>query len=54
MYICPPAKEVYVYNNYNFVPMTMGGIRARPNYDEKFKSNATIEEVVNDFMISRM
>ena len=53
MYICPPMEKVHVYNNYNYVPYTVGGFRIYPNYNEKDK-NSDIDNFVDDFILSRM
>ena len=57
MYICPPKEKLYLFNNFNYVPYTMGGFRIFPNYDVKDKESKNakeIDSVVNDFVLSRM
>jgi hypothetical protein len=57
MYICPPAEKVYIFNNYNYVPYTMGGFKILPNYDIKDKESKKakiIDSMVDDFVLSRM
>ena len=41
--ICPPGKDVYVMNNWNYVPYTMAGVKIYPNYNEKLHSNETVD-----------
>lgn len=44
MYICPPHEGMYIYNNYNFVPYTMGGFRMYPNYNKKYNTMSKEEK----------
>jgi hypothetical protein len=44
MYICPPQKGMYIYNNYNYVPYTMGGFSMYPNYNKKYNTMSKEEK----------
>ena len=52
LYMCPPADELYLYNNFEYYPQKGIGLEISPNY-EKIEDNKVAQNEMSNFQIAR-